>query len=152
MEGFSMPLSNKRTVSLPNPHPIGLHSHCSILPATPPLGLHQARAPCQTHTQWDTWPSATQASSCWTHTTPEYLPLSHAHWDPSHQSTPDPIQELVPQLTGIPASFPSPLPKGPAGLQLHVERLEPFPAGTGTSLPGTLPFRWSQTKFYRLPR
>jgi hypothetical protein len=54
VEGYSMPWCNKRTAGLPNPHSIGLQSHCSILLGSPSLGLCQATALCQTHTWRDT--------------------------------------------------------------------------------------------------
>jgi hypothetical protein len=95
VEGFSTPRSNKRTAGLPNPCPIGLQSRCSILSGSPPVGLHQSTAPHQTHTRWDTRPSAAPASSSQTHTTPEYLPLGWAT-----RST----------TTGIPATRPQWIP------------------------------------------
>jgi hypothetical protein len=51
-----------RTAGLPNPRPIGLQSRYSILPGSPPLGLCQAIALFQTHTQRDTRPSAAPAT------------------------------------------------------------------------------------------
>jgi hypothetical protein len=127
-----MPRSNKRTASLPNPHPIGLQSCCFILPGSLFLGLHQATAPRQTHTQWDP-PLSGQ-------TPPRYPPLSHAslqppdshhtgipttwlcrwiheHRDPHHQAVPDPSLEPVPQLTRIPALAGMPAPPEPTILQ-----------------------------------
>jgi hypothetical protein len=158
VEGLTTPWSNKRTASLPNPCPVGLQSHCSILPGSLPLGMCQATALCQTHTWWDTRPSTALSSTPQTHITPEYLPLGHAAGPtttgiPSSQSAKDPSLEPVPQLTRLPAPPPestafqtllSPshtwddqnplLPSGPAWLQLHVEWLEPCQAGTGTIL------------------
>jgi hypothetical protein len=52
-EGFSMPQSNKRRAGLPNPHPVGLPRHCSILLGSLLLRLRQATAPCQAHAWWD---------------------------------------------------------------------------------------------------
>jgi hypothetical protein len=100
MEGFSTPLSNKRTAGLPNPCPIGLQFCCSFLPGSLPFGLSQVTAPCQTHTQWE----------------PATRPCRwiHNHRDPRHQSV------LVPAWIGPTAhqdTRPSPwahCPSGPA--------------------------------------
>jgi hypothetical protein len=151
MEGFSMPLSNKGTAGLPNPHPVGLQSFCSILLGSLPLGLCQATALHQTHTRWATRPSVVPASSCQTHTMPEYP--SHDHGDPPHHSMLDPIPELVPQLMGMPAPSPeltalqallSPSnawddQTPPLGLSLPIRPCwAPAPCGmTGALLPGT---------------
>jgi hypothetical protein len=45
-----MPQSNKRTASLPSPHPVGQQSCCSALLGSPPLRLCQATALHQIHT------------------------------------------------------------------------------------------------------
>jgi hypothetical protein len=141
-----MPLSNKRIAGLPNTHPVCLQTQCSVLPGSPPLELCQATALHQTHTRRDTRHSAVPTSSLWTHTMPEYPPLSRAtesttttripatspcwtpawsqtaRWDTSplprahHPSGPN-VEQLDP------CSSDSPHSSGPAGLQLqlHVE-------------------------------
>jgi hypothetical protein len=158
MEDFSTPQSNKRTANLPNPCPIGLHSHCSILPSSPLLGLCQAIALRQTHTWQDTPPSAIPASSSQTHTMPEYpsLAMPLGPWPPGSPTT-SPCQTpawsqshsllghlpLPPKPTALQALLsPShawdhqtlPCSSGPSWLQLHVEQLEACPSGTGTIL------------------
>jgi hypothetical protein len=93
VEGFSTPRSNKRTAGLPNPCPIGLQSRCSILPGCPPVGLHQATAPHQTHTLQD----------------PRLLGRTRSmyHWDSRPSATPDPSPEPDPHSAGIPALKPT---------------------------------------------
>jgi hypothetical protein len=61
MGGFTTLWSNIRTAGLPNLHPVDLQSRCSILPGSPPLGLHQATALLHTHIWWDTCPSVVPA-------------------------------------------------------------------------------------------
>jgi hypothetical protein len=143
MEGFSMPRSNKGTAGLLNSCPVGLQSLCSIVLGSLLLGLSQATALPQTHTRWDTCPSAapldlttgipatrpcqTPAQSQF-HSSLGNLPLLPAHC-PSGPAEP---QLHVGQLDPRPSDYPC--TSGPAGLQLPVEGLEPCPAGTGTSL------------------
>jgi hypothetical protein len=107
-----MPLSNKRTTSLPNPSPVGLQSHCSIMPALHPLGctrpqhstrpIHGGIPAPQPHQ-----PPAPKPTPCW-NTCPWPSNQIHNHWDPHDQSTPDLSPEPVTQLAGT--ADPSPTP------------------------------------------
>jgi hypothetical protein len=58
-----MPWYNKRTAGLPNPHTVGLQSHCSVLQGSLSLGLLQATALHRTHAQWDSHLSSCAGST-----------------------------------------------------------------------------------------
>jgi hypothetical protein len=115
VEGFSTQWSNKRTAGLPNPHPVGLQSCCSILPGFPPLGWHQTTDPQCIHPQqdphllghagsmshWDTRPSAMpDPSPSQIHTPPGYLPLCRDMPQPRAESL---TTRIPPQLHWTPA-------------------------------------------------
>jgi hypothetical protein len=138
---------------MPNPCPIGLQSHCPILLSSLLLGL------CQTHARWDPRLSGHAGSTHHWDCRPSLcrppVPGHTTGWDICYLPMLDPSPQPVPHLTGIPAPLnpppfspcwapatsgmtrPRPLdsrPSGHAGIKLHVEWLEPHPAGTGTSL------------------
>jgi hypothetical protein len=92
MEGFSTPQSNKRAAGLLNPHPTGLQSPCSILLGSPPLGLHQATAPHQTHAWRDACLSGSAGSTL--------------HQDNCPSATLASSPELDTHHMGIPSSWP----------------------------------------------
>jgi hypothetical protein len=140
MEGFSMPQSNKRTASLPSPHPVGLQSCCSAPLGSPPLRLHQATALCWTHAQQDPCLSGHMGS---THHRDNHLsavPVSSPEPDPHHDgipahkpccqiqdhqdthslASPNPSSEPIPRLAGMPRP-PAHHRSGPAEPQLRVE-------------------------------
>jgi hypothetical protein len=142
-----MPQTNKRTASLPSPHPICLQSHYSAPLGSPPLRLCQTPALCQIHTplgspplrpcrapvlcQIQTLPGSppletpapqalldpSSAWDDWIHALPEFPPLRPWASAPGHIHT----------LLGSPPTQ-VPHPSGSAGPQLHVEQLEPHPA------------------------
>jgi hypothetical protein len=176
---FTTPQSNIRTTGLPNPCPVGLQSHCSILPSSPPLSLHQATALCQTHTWWDTHPSAMLATprqnthTLAVHPEPWQLgslppvctrPLPGAGLTACWDTHPSPWAHCLQALLSPSHTWDDqnpPHPSGPAWLQLRVEQLEPHLLGQApswcetavpTSQPGTLLPMWSRPQLYRLPR
>jgi hypothetical protein len=111
MESFSTPQSNKRTATCHRP----THS-----------GIPASRLR-------------------WIHAPPGYPPLSctdlqlldpHHAGTPPQKNSPPPFRPYwVPAVHGTTGPLPlGLLPSRPAGLQLWEERLEPRPAGTGTSL------------------
>jgi hypothetical protein len=167
VEGFSTPLSNKRTAGLPNPHPTGQQSCCSVVLGSPPLGLRQATALCQTHTRRDTWPSAMPPDPQPPWSPPpvrarlQPRPGPTAHQDTSPSPEPTTLQALLspgydrtPPLRHNPPIRPcrAPAPCAITGAQ---------PAGIGTSLARdsrihqparNLALGRSRPQFYRLPR
>jgi hypothetical protein len=178
MEGFTTPWCNKRTGGLPNSCPVGLQRCYSILPGSPPLGLHQAIALCWITCGRNPSLSCTglqppgkhhagipAPQPCWG------IPATSLRWAPAwsrsrsslgYPPSPEPMA-LHSLLSPCHACDNQPPPRlsGPAWLQLHVEQLELCSGGTGNilvetaphiSMPGNLPSGWSQPELYSLPR
>jgi hypothetical protein len=122
--GFSTPGSNTRTAHLPNPHPVGLQSRCSVLQGPLSLGLCQPQ-PRARHTHGGIpAPKPHWLPAIRTHTTLEYTPLGHTATSmtigiPATRTHWTPARTQFPGLAGIPPNRAH-CPSDPAEPQLHV--------------------------------
>jgi hypothetical protein len=133
-----MPLSNKRTVGLPSPHPVGLQNHCSALLVSPPLRLCQATAPRQIHALPGSPPLGCTGPQPWARST--------FCWDLS----PLILSPLRPYWAPVPCGMTRamlcwvPHPLGPAGFLPHWDCHSSGPDTSHTPQPTRIPDPWEE--------
>jgi hypothetical protein len=116
---------------LPNPHPVGLQSRCSLLLASLPFRLLQATAPHRTHAWHDPGLSDPARSMHHGDSCPSAAPASSPEPDPHNAGIPTPWPGGTPGQSRSNSSVGYPSahsPSGPAEPQLCVGQLDPCPS------------------------
>jgi hypothetical protein len=132
-----MPRSNKRTASLPSPHPIDLQSRCSALPGSPLLRLYWAPASCQIHAQGGSPPLGLVVPQLHARSTPARIPTPWAPtlrpcWAPALPGTTRsmPCWDLnyLGPAGSLPLCIPSPQGQAPAPWDSRIPQPTRIPA------------------------